>query len=266
MTRTTEKCRQHIRDAYLADEQQVVTDLLASMSLGKEDRQLISWNAATLVRRVRTESAPSMMEKFLAEYGLTTTEGVALMCLAEALLRVPDSATIDALIQDKIVSGKWKDHIGQSSSSLVNSSTWALLFTGKLLESDDRKGLSVTLRVLLKRLGEPVVRKAVGQAMKELGHQFVLGRTIAEATKRCVKWEAEGYTYSYDMLGEAARTDADAQRYHKAYGDAIEELATTCASNDIRNNPGISVKLSALHARYESPQRQRVLEELVPRT
>jgi RHH-type proline utilization regulon transcriptional repressor/proline dehydrogenase/delta 1-pyrroline-5-carboxylate dehydrogenase len=265
MIRVTEKCRLRIRDAYLADEQQVVTDLLASLSLGKADRQLISSNAATLVRRVRTESTPSMMEKFLAEYGLTTTEGVALMCLAEALLRVPDSVTIDALIEDKIVSGNWHEHLGQSSSSLVNSSTWALLITGKLLESDGREGLSVTLRSLFKRLGEPVVRKAVAQAMKELGHQFVLGRTIEEATKRGAKWRKKGYTYSFDMLGEAARTDADAQRYHQAYRDAIEELATTCASNDIRSNSGISVKLSALHARYESPQRQRVLEELVPR-
>jgi RHH-type proline utilization regulon transcriptional repressor/proline dehydrogenase/delta 1-pyrroline-5-carboxylate dehydrogenase len=262
---TTEKYRQRIRDAYLADEHQVVTDLMEKTSQSEEDRQLISWNAAALVRRVRMESTPSMMEKFLAEYGLTTTEGVALMCLAEALLRVPDSATIDALIEDKIVSGNWKEHLGRSSSSLVNSSTWALLLTGKILESDGREGLTVTLRSLLKRLGEPVVRKAVAQAMKELGHQFVLGRTIEEAIKRCNKWEKKGYTYSYDMLGEAARTDADAQRYLQAYGDAIEELATICASNDIRNNPGISVKLSALHARYESPQRQRVLEELAPR-
>jgi RHH-type proline utilization regulon transcriptional repressor/proline dehydrogenase/delta 1-pyrroline-5-carboxylate dehydrogenase len=262
---TIEKCRQQIRDAYLADESQVVTDLLASYSLGKDDRRLISNNATDLVRRVRTQSTPSMMEKFLAEYGLTTTEGVALMCLAEALLRVPDSATIDALIEDKIVSGNWQEHLGQSNSSLVNSSTWALLITGKLLESDERKGLSVTLRSLFKRLGEPVVRKAVAQAMKELGHQFVLGRSIDEATKRGAKWRKKGYTYSFDMLGEAARTDADAQRYHQAYRDAIEELATSCTSNDIRSNPGISVKLSALHARYESPQRQRVLDELVPR-
>jgi RHH-type proline utilization regulon transcriptional repressor/proline dehydrogenase/delta 1-pyrroline-5-carboxylate dehydrogenase len=265
MTRTLEKHRQRIREAYLADELHIVTDLLASFSLSKGDRQIISSNAANLVRRVRTESTPSMMEKFLAQYGLTTTEGVALMCLAEALLRVPDSATIDALIEDKIVSGNWQEHLGQSSSSLVNSSTWALLITGKLLESNDREGLAVTLRSLFKRLGEPVVRKAVGQAMKELGHQFVLGRTINEATKRGAKWRKKGYTYSFDMLGEAARTDADALRYQQAYRDAIEELATSCTSDDIRINPGISVKLSALHARYESPQRQRILHELVPR-
>ncbi|MGD9171620.1 MAG: bifunctional proline dehydrogenase/L-glutamate gamma-semialdehyde dehydrogenase, partial [Candidatus Thiodiazotropha sp.] len=153
MTRKTEKYRQRIREAYLADELQVVTDLLASFSLGKGERQIISSNAANLVRRVRTESTPSMMENFLAQYGLSTTEGVALMCLAEALLRVPDSATIDALIEDKIVSGNWQEHLGQSSSSLVNSSTWALLITGKLLENDDREGLVVTLRSLFKRLG-----------------------------------------------------------------------------------------------------------------
>jgi RHH-type proline utilization regulon transcriptional repressor/proline dehydrogenase/delta 1-pyrroline-5-carboxylate dehydrogenase len=265
MTLITEKCRQRIRKAYLADESDVVTELLASFCLGKADRQRISSNAAALVRCVRTQSSPSMMEKFLAEYGLTTTEGVALMCLAEALLRVPDSATIDALIEDKIVSGNWQEHLGQSNSSLVNSSTWALLITGKLLESDNREGISVTLRSLFKRLGEPVVRKAVGQAMKELGHQFVLGRTIDEATKRGAKWRKNGYTYSFDMLGEAARTDGDAQRYHQAYSDTIGELSASCTSSDIRKNSGISVKLSALHARYESPQRQRVLDELVPR-
>ena len=263
---TPEQCRQNISNNYLADETEVINQLIDNSGLSEQDRQVISANAADLVRRVRSESSPSMMEKFLAEYGLTTKEGVALMCLAEALLRVPDSITIDALIEDKVVSGNWKGHLGQSASSLVNSSTWALLITGKLLRDGEDKGVGSTLKGMIKRLGEPVVRTAVAQAMKELGRQFVLGRTIEEATKRASKLEKQGYSYSYDMLGEAARTDADALRYHGAYAKAIGELSSSCSSDDIRNNPGISVKLSALHARYEVGQRDRVMKELVDRT
>ena len=260
--------RETIRNHYLADEAQTIHTLMDNAALTVDDRTAISANAAQLVRKVRTESSPSMMEKFLAEYGLTTKEGVALMCLAEALLRVPDSTTIDALIEDKVASGNWRSHLGKADSSLVNSSTWALMLTGKLIapEEDEKKGVTQTLRSLVKRMGEPVVRTAVGQAMKELGRQFVLGRTIEEATKRASKLESQGYTYSYDMLGEAARTDADAIRYHQAYSLAIRELSAACTHNDIRKNPGISVKLSALHARYEFGQRDRVMEELVERT
>lgn len=266
MNLTTDQCRKTIREYYLADESNVIRELMANAKLSESDRTTISANAAQLVTKVRNESSPSMMEKFLGEYGLTTKEGVALMCLAEALLRVPDSTTIDALIEDKVTSGNWGDHLGQSNSSLVNSSTWALLLTGKLIAPAEDKGVTQTLRGMIKRLGEPVVRTAVGQAMKELGRQFVLGRTIEEATKRARKLEKQGYSYSYDMLGEAARTDADALRYHKAYSDAIGELTPACIHDDIRMNPGISVKLSALHARYEFAQRERVMTELVERT
>ncbi|WP_286240909.1 bifunctional proline dehydrogenase/L-glutamate gamma-semialdehyde dehydrogenase PutA [Neptuniibacter halophilus] len=266
MSLSIDQCRQNIRENYLANETDTISKLINNARISEQDRQAISANAADLVRKVRTESTPSMMEKFLAEYGLTTKEGVALMCLAEALLRVPDSMTIDALIEDKVVPGNWKGHLGQSASSLVNSSTWALLITGKLLQEDDNKGVGSTLKGMIKRLGEPVVRTAVSQAMKELGRQFVLGRTIQEATKRASKLEKQGYTYSYDMLGEAARTDADALRYHQAYAKAISELTPSCKSDDIRSNPGISVKLSALHARYEVGQRERVMQELVERT
>ena len=266
MTKTTDQCRTQIREHYLADEGQVIRGLIANARMTAGDRELISAKAAQLVTKVRNDSSPSMMEKFLAEYGLTTKEGVALMCLAEALLRVPDAVTIDALIEDKVASGNWGDHLGKSKSSLVNSSTWALLLTGKLIAPADDKGLTQSLRGMVKRLGEPVVRTAVGQAMKELGRQFVLGRTIEEATKRARKLEKQGYSYSYDMLGEAARTDADAVRYHQAYADAIAKLAPACIHNDIRMNPGISVKLSALHARYEFAQKERVMKELVERT
>ncbi|GGO87034.1 bifunctional protein PutA [Marinobacterium nitratireducens] len=258
-------CRENIRSHYLADEAQVVKALASGAAISPDVRARISARAAALVRDVRANSTPTVMEKFLAQYGLTTKEGVALMCLAEALLRVPDKTTIDALIEDKISSGNWGGHRGKSKSSLINSATWGLLLTGRLLSPLDQQGLVTTLRGMVKRLGEPVVRTAVAQAMKEMGRQFVLGRDIGEALKRARKYESRGYTYSYDMLGEAARTDADARRYHRAYANAIESLAPACVHDDIRKNPGISVKLSALHARYEFGQKDRVMEELVPR-
>ena len=261
----TDDLRLAVRKAYLADEAEAVRRLVESAELGAEERQAISSEAADLVRTVRSSSEPTMMESFLGEYGLSTKEGVALMCLAEALLRVPDAETVDALIEDKITPGRWGSHLGQSSSSLVNASTWALMLTGKVLAPLDEVGVVNTIQGVVKRLGEPVVRTAVGQAMKELGRQFVLGRTIEEATERAAAMEERGYSYSYDMLGEAARTDADAKRYHLAYSDAITALAPRCTSDDIRMNPGISVKLSALHVRYEFGQRDRVMTELVAR-
>ncbi len=270
MSHSLTAIRQHILDYYLAPEQQVITQLIQDADISVAQRNSISEQAAQLVTSVRQAGNPSMMEKFLAEYGLTTKEGVALMCLAEALLRVPDSYTIDALIEDKVASGNWHSHLGSSNSSLVNSSTWALLLTGKVIApaavENQEQSIAKSIRSLVKKMGEPLVRTAVGQAMKELGSQFVLGRDIAEACKRAAKFEKQGYSYSYDMLGEAARTEADAQRYFKSYSLAIGELASTCKDTDIRVNPGISVKLSALHSRYEYPQRQQVLQQLVPRT
>ena len=254
-----------MRSAYLADEQVCIESLLTGLDLAAETREAMSAQAAELVRQVRNHSSPTMMEKFLGEYGLSTKEGVALMCMAEALLRVPDKATIDALIEDKVQAGDWSSHLGHSNSSLINSSTWALLVTGKLLAPVDADKLGSTMRSLVKRVGEPLVRKAVAQAMKELGSQFVLGRTMKEATHRAKKLTTQGYTHSYDMLGEAARTAEDAARYFDAYSKAIADLAPHCNDDDIRNNPGISVKLSALHPRYEWGQRDRVLTELVPK-
>lgn len=256
--------RQSMRSAYLADEQVCIEALIKTLNLAPDVRQQMSAQAADLVRHVRGHSSPTMMEKFLGEYGLSTKEGVALMCMAEALLRVPDKATIDALIEDKVQAGDWSSHLGHSNSSLINSSTWALLVTGKLLAPVDADKVGSTMRGLVKRVGEPVVRKAVAQAMKELGSQFVLGRTMEEATHRAKKLTTKGYTHSYDMLGEAARTAEDATRYFDAYSQAIADLAPHCNDDDIRNNPGISVKLSALHPRYEWGQSQRVLTELVP--
>ncbi|WP_174802567.1 bifunctional proline dehydrogenase/L-glutamate gamma-semialdehyde dehydrogenase PutA [Martelella limonii] len=246
------------------DEAELIEALRAQVDLSNDVRARISGNAADLVRAIRSHSKPGMMEVFLAEYGLSTDEGIALMCLAEALLRVPDAETIDALIEDKIAPSDWGRHMGQSTSPLVNASTWALMLTGRVLK-DENKGLVNTLRGAVRRLGEPVIRTAVGRAMKEMGSQFVLGETIQAALKRAATMEAKGYTYSYDMLGEAARTESDAKRYHLAYSRAIGAISEAATADDIRNNPGISVKLSALHPRYEEAQHATVMDHVVPR-
>ena len=258
--------RLEIRSNYLANEAQVMDQLVQEADFSEQLRQNISDKAVTLVKTIRQSGVPSMMENFLAEYGLSSKEGVALMCLAEALLRVPDAYTIDELIEDKISHGNWGQHIGHSESPLVNASTWALLLTGKLMGADDAGNMRFTLQGLVKRLGEPVVRTAVAQSMKELGRHFVLGTNIEKAMERARVLEAKSYTYSYDMLGEAARTEADARRYHLAYSDAITALAAACSHTDIRQNPGISVKLSALHPRYEITQHRAVMDKLVART
>ena len=248
----------------LAPEGPLIARLIAEAALSPDDRARISAVGAALVARIRESARPGLMEVFLAEYGLSTNEGIALMCLAEALLRVPDAETMDALIEDKIAPSNWGRHLGKSASSLVNASTWALMLTGRVLEDSD-PGIVGHLRAAVKRLGEPVIRTAVGRAMKEMGRQFVLGETIEAAMRRATELEVKGYTYSYDMLGEAARTEADARRYHLSYSCAITAIAGAAQSTDIRENPGISVKLSALHPRYEVAKRDRVMAELVPR-
>ncbi len=248
----------------LRDEAALVAALIRDCGLDAAARTRITAAGADFVRRIRASVKPGLMEVFLAEYGLSTDEGIALMCLAEALLRVPDAETMDALIEDKIAPSDWGRHLGKSASSLVNASTWALMLTGKVL--DEREpGVVGHLKAAVKRLGEPVIRTAVTRAMKEMGRNFVLGETIDKAMKRARDLEAQGYTYSYDMLGEAARTEADARRYHLSYSKAITAIAGAATKGDIRANPGISVKLSALHPRYEVAKRARVMEELVPR-
>ncbi|WP_422072549.1 bifunctional proline dehydrogenase/L-glutamate gamma-semialdehyde dehydrogenase PutA [Tranquillimonas rosea] len=242
----------------------VLAEMVRTANLSEEDRARISEAGAELVRRIRGSAKPGLMETFLSEYGLSTEEGIALMCLAEALLRVPDAETIDDLIEDKIAPSDWGKHMGHSSSPLVNASTWALMLTGKVLE-ERRPGLVGQLRGAVRRMGEPVIRQAVRQAMREMGRQFVLGENIKSAMERAEKQEARGYTYSYDMLGEAARTMRDADRYQKSYADAIDAIANAATKGDVATNPGISVKLSALHPRYEVSQADRVMEELVPR-
>ena len=255
--------REAVRNNYAADETSLVRELIAQIRLDTGDRHAIAAAGARIVDQVRNETSPSMMESFLAEYGLSTDEGVGLMCLAEALLRVPDAETIDELIYDKIEPSNWGAHLGHSSSPLINASTWALLLTGKVLEDDPTKP-AAALRGLVRRVGEPLVRTAVAQAMKLLGRQFVLGQTIDEGLRNARELEQDGYTYSYDMLGEAARTEADAVRYHQAYAVAITAIAKQ-AKGDVRSSPGISVKLSALHPRYEYTHHSTVMAELVPR-
>ena len=256
--------RPEIDRLYLVDEDAMIRSLVDAAALSAADRAAITDRAARRVRQIRDTADPGLMEVFLAQYGLSTDEGIALMCLAEALLRVPDADTIDALIEDKIAPSDWGRHLGQSASSLVNASTWALMLTGKVLV-DERPGPVGHLRGAIKRLGEPVIRTAVSRAMKEMGRQFVLGEDIHRAMERAAGMEAQGFTYSYDMLGEAARTDSDARAYHLSYSRAISAIASACTDRSVETNPGISVKLSALHPRYEEAQRARVLAELVPR-
>lgn len=263
-----EKLKTHrvkMRNQCNALEESVIQNLIFGAGIELSKLVHITERAVKLVQNIRANNNTGLMEVFLAEYGLSTDEGVALMCLAEALLRVPDTQTIDELIEDKIAPSSWGTHLGKSSSSLVNASTWGLMLSGKILKEPQSNGIADTLHGLLKRLGEPVIRTAVKGAMKEMGHQFVLGRTIEEAVKRGEDFQAKGYTYSYDMLGEAALTANDAKMFYSSYEDAINALTKHSKSRDIRDNPGISIKLSALHPRYEVGQKQRVMSELVPK-
>ncbi|HYS14504.1 MAG TPA: bifunctional proline dehydrogenase/L-glutamate gamma-semialdehyde dehydrogenase PutA [Burkholderiaceae bacterium] len=222
--------------------------------------------AATLVHELRERrSRSSGVDALMREFSLSSQEGVALMCLAEALLRVPDSATADALIRDKLGRGDWRAHLGRSESLFVNAAAWGLMISGQLVATHSEAGLGSALSRLLARGGEPLIRKGVDLAMRLLGQQFVTGQTIEEALERARPLEARGYRYSYDMLGEAALTAADAQRYYVAYEAAIHAIGRAAAGRGIHGGPGISVKLSALHPRYQRAQRERVHAELLPR-
>lgn len=253
--------RTKITHATYADQKQALARLTEIADLSASERAEISAEATMLVDRVRSDTKPGLIEIFLAEYGLSTEEGIALMCLAEALLRVPDAPTVDALIEDKIAPSDWGKHLGQAASSLVNASTWALLFTGRILETNE-PGIGNVLRGAVKRLGEPVIRTAVKRAVKEMAHQFVLGETIEGAIKRGSGMVARGYSYSFDMLGEAALTEDDALAHFNHYEEAIHAIGP---QETPQKGAGISVKLSALYARYEPAQRVQVMEVLLPR-
>src|SRR6185436_9171934 len=219
----------------------------------------------------RRQKAHTGMQSFLREYDLSSKEGVLLMCVAEALLRIPDAATADKLIRDKFSQGEWDRHFGKSRSLLVNAGTWGMMLTGRLvaLGEEDTRSVGNWVAALTAKAGEPVVRLALRQAMKLMAEQFVMGRDIGDALARARSAEHAAYRHSYDMLGEAAFTEADALRYLKAYEDAIDAIAADAAASDpqrtVFQKPGISIKLSALHPRYEFAQRERVLAELTPR-
>ncbi|GAB2489185.1 bifunctional proline dehydrogenase/L-glutamate gamma-semialdehyde dehydrogenase PutA [Arenimonas alkanexedens] len=265
---TPSELRARITAAFHRDEAQHLAGLLDEARLPAPEQAQVQAAAIALVQRTRVRAAdPGMVEAFMRQYDLSSEEGVLLMCVAEALLRIPDRATADKLIRDKLGEADWDRHVGQSSSVLVNASTWGLMLTGRMvnLADETRRNAIGAFRRLVGRAGEPAIRLAVRQAMRIMGHQFVMGRTIAEALERSRKGEQSKYLYSFDMLGEAAFTQADADRYFGAYRDAIGAIGAGGPYPDVFAAPSISVKLSALHPRYELAKRDRVRAELTPR-
>ncbi|WP_405229067.1 bifunctional proline dehydrogenase/L-glutamate gamma-semialdehyde dehydrogenase PutA [Lentisalinibacter sediminis] len=256
-----------INERYLVDESRAMAELLERADAGQGLRERVRETAVELVARVReAERRHGGLDAFLHKYDLSSQEGVVLMCIAEALLRIPDADTADRLIADKLTSGRWEEHLGSSESLFVNASTWGLMLTGRLMRLDEAtiRNPAKFLGKLTGKAGEPVVRQAMRQAMKIMGHQFVMGRDIGEALERAGEGGNRRYRYSYDMLGEAALTAEDAERYFRAYAGAIKAIGGA-AGDDVIAAPGISVKLSALHPRYEFTHRARLLDELVPR-
>ena len=257
-----------LSDHYLVDESAYVSELVGLLNAEDKDAKRIGDKTAELVREIRTmDTAVDSIDELLQQYSLDTQEGVLLMCLAEALLRIPDKETADALIEDKLGVADWKSHLGQSESWFVNASTWGLLMTGNVIKMDLPKGdgkPATFINRMVNRLGEPVIRRAMYQAMKVMGKQFVLGRDIKEALKRSQPLFDKGYTYSYDMLGEAACTRDDAKGYFDDYARAIRTVGETSRKlKEGTPSPSVSIKLSALHPRYEFGRREQVLEELV---
>src|SRR6478672_2966874 len=255
----------HLDEAKFTDERTAVAQALAARPLNPEEREAVRQEAMALVRAARRGARKQgVVESFLAEFSLSTREGLALMCLAEALLRTPDEETRDRLIAEKIASADWASHAGNSDSILVNASTWSLMLTGKLIDPDEEAGADLPgfIRRLAGRLGEPVIRKAVGAAVRIMGEQFVLGSTIERAIRRAGQ---DGFVCSFDMLGEGARTDADADRYEAAYADAIRVVGGHARGQGPEGGHGVSVKLSALSPRYDARQPERVWGELYPR-
>ncbi len=240
-----------MNDAYHLDENISVQEHLETLRLPPEATARIKATARNFVETVRAKRKLfGGLDSFLQEFGLSTKEGIALMCLAEALLRIPDTDTADRLIRDKIGSADWDQHLGKGPDLFVNASTWALMLTGKVIGDVEQEAGNI-----LSRLGEPVVRRAMLHAMKIMGQQFVMGRTIEEALARAAEFEKNGYRHSYDMLGEGARTAEDADHYLKNYEMAIDAIGKSAAGRGPVGSPGISVKLSALHPRFEYAQR-----------
>jgi len=257
--------RARITNAYRTPEPECVPLLISEATLTPAKAAAAKERARALVSALREKGRKGPVEGLIHEYSLSSQEGVALMCLAEALLRIPDRATRDALIRDKIGHGDWHAHVGQSPSLFVNAATWGLVLTGKLTSTSSETGLTGALTRLIGRGGEPLIRKGVDVAMRMMGEQFVTGQTISEALANSRRMESKGFRYSFDMLGEAATTEADAIRYYADYEQAIHAIGKASNGRGIYEGPGISIKLSALHPRYSRAQYDRVIKELLPR-
>jgi RHH-type transcriptional regulator, proline utilization regulon repressor / proline dehydrogenase / delta 1-pyrroline-5-carboxylate dehydrogenase len=257
--------RAAITAAYRRPEPESVIPLLEQASVTPDEARRVDALARALVTRLRAKTRSSGVEGLIHEYSLSSQEGVALMCLAEALLRIPDAATRDALIRDKLSPGDWRAHIGHSPSLFVNAATWGLVLTGRLVATNSEQTLGAALTRLIARSGEPIIRKGVDVAMRLMGEQFVTGRTIEEAINASREREARGFTFSYDMLGEAATTAGDAARYLAEYERAVHAIGKASHKRGIYEGPGISIKLSALHPRFSRIKRARVMGELLPR-
>ncbi|WP_028694972.1 trifunctional transcriptional regulator/proline dehydrogenase/L-glutamate gamma-semialdehyde dehydrogenase [Pseudomonas cremoricolorata] len=261
--------RSAITAAYRRPEQEMVPMLLEQARLTSAQAEATNKMAAGIAEKLRNQKSASgragVVQGLLQEFSLSSQEGVALMCLAEALLRIPDKGTRDALIRDKISTGNWQPHLGNSPSLFVNAATWGLLLTGKLVSTHNESGLTSSLTRIIGKSGEPMIRKGVDMAMRLMGEQFVTGETIAEALANANRFESKGFRYSYDMLGEAALTEHDAQKYLASYEQAIHSIGKASNGRGIYEGPGISIKLSALHPRYSRAQYERVMEELYPR-
>ncbi|MFO1397087.1 MAG: bifunctional proline dehydrogenase/L-glutamate gamma-semialdehyde dehydrogenase PutA [Burkholderiales bacterium] len=258
--------RERIRDAYRVPEADAVAPLVAEAAFAPAALSATQALAARLAQGVRSNrTRAGGVDALMLEFSLDSREGVALMCVAEALLRIPDAATRDRLIRDKIGHGDWRAHVGRSPSLFVNAAAWGLFITGTLVDTHSTSTLEAAFASLLRKGGEPLIRAGVDVAMRLLGRQFVLGRTIEEALANAAERAARGYRFSFDMLGEAALTAADAQRYEAAYAHAIDVIGHAARSAGPLAGPGISIKLSALHPRYVRAQRERVHAELLPR-
>ncbi|MFG1410085.1 trifunctional transcriptional regulator/proline dehydrogenase/L-glutamate gamma-semialdehyde dehydrogenase [Xanthobacter sp. VTT E-85241] len=257
--------RARITAAYRAPEEECLPRLISDATLPSAQTKAVAERAKHLIRALRAKAGKGAVEALIHEYDLSSQEGVALLCLAEALLRIPDRPTRDALIRDKIGQGDWLAHLGHSRSVFVNAATWGLLVTGRLTGTSSEAGLASALTRLVARGGEPLIRAAVDMTMRMMGEQFVTGETIAQALANSRAMEAKGFRHSYDMLGEAAMTAEDAARYMAAYVQAIHAIGKAAARRGIHDGPGISIKLSALHPRYARAQRERVMREMLPR-
>ncbi|MEF0941692.1 trifunctional transcriptional regulator/proline dehydrogenase/L-glutamate gamma-semialdehyde dehydrogenase [Rhizobium sp. BR 362] len=257
--------RRAITAAYRRPETECLPPLVEAARIPADIKASVRATARKLIEALRVKHKGTGVEGLVHEYSLSSQEGVALMCLAEALLRIPDTATRDALIRDKIAEGDWKSHIGGGRSLFVNAATWGLVVTGKLTGTVNDRSLAAALTRLIARCGEPVIRRGVDMAMRMMGEQFVTGETIEEALKRAHPLETRGFRYSYDMLGEAATTAADARRYYRDYENAIHAIGKASDGRGVYEGPGISIKLSALHPRYARTQSDRVMKELLPR-